>query len=217
MGDGAHVGGLRERKKRRTRETIADVAMGLFVQRGFDDVTVAEIAQAADVSVNTIFNYFGTKEEIFFDRQNEVENLWSRIVQERAVGESAVAALRRDFLAALARCDPYSGLNDGLVPFVRIIEASPTLKVREREIGERGAASLAQTLAVDSEGGAEDITPLVVANLVKSVYQILLGESRRRLLAGEQAHTILPDLLDAARRAFDLLEAGVGDYCVRRP
>ena len=64
--------GLRERKKQRMRDLISDIATGLFIERGFEAVTMAEIAKAADVSVKTIFNYFGSKEDLFFDRAGEV-------------------------------------------------------------------------------------------------------------------------------------------------
>ncbi len=205
--------GLRERKKQRTRRAIADIALGLFAAHGFDAVTVAEVARAAEVSVNTIFNYFGSKEDLFFDRQEEVEGTWGRVVRERQPGESAVSALRRNFLEALARRDPYSGLNDSLVTFARLIEASPTLRGREREIGEHGEAALARTLAEETGAAANDLTPRIVASQIAGVYRTLFAESRRRLLAGESADTIYPDLRWAAERAFDLLEKGIGDYC----
>src|SRR5690349_18397306 len=92
--------GLRERKKRQTRLAISDKATRLFIERGFENVTISEVAAAADVSVATVFNYFATKEELFFDRGPEVEEAPSRIVRERHRGESAVAALRRSFRKA---------------------------------------------------------------------------------------------------------------------
>jgi AcrR family transcriptional regulator len=79
------------------RLAISDVATGLFIARGFENVTVAEVAAAADVAVNTVFNYFNTNEELFFDRAPEVVEAASRLVRERQRGESAVAALRRNF------------------------------------------------------------------------------------------------------------------------
>jgi AcrR family transcriptional regulator len=192
------------------------VALELFLARGFEAVTVADVARAADVSTNTVFNYFGSKEDLFFDRQAEVEEAWSRIVRARAPGESAVRALRRDYLEALARRDPRSGLSDELVPFARLIQGSPVLQAREREIGERSAATLARTLATETAAEPGDLTPRVVAHLVAAVYRTLHAESRRRLLAAEAADTIYPWLVDAARRAFTLLEAGVGDYATHR-
>ncbi|HEU5199034.1 MAG TPA: TetR family transcriptional regulator [Ktedonobacterales bacterium] len=211
-----HISGLRERKKRQTRETIADVALGLFIERGFDAVTVAEIAQAAEVAVKTVFNYFPTKEDLFFDRQAEVEDAWSRVARKRASGESVVAALRRDFLDKLARRDPSSGLNEDFVTFARLIQSSPSLQVREREIGERSRDALARTLVAESGAASDDLTPRLVASLVEAIYRTLHAESRRRLLAGERANAIYPDMLAAANRAFDLLETGIGSYGLRQ-
>jgi AcrR family transcriptional regulator len=212
-----HTSGLRERKKRQTRETIADVALGLFIERGFDAVTVAEIAQAAEVSVKTVFNYFPAKEDLFFDRQAEVEDAWSRVVRERAPGESVVAALRRDFLDKLARRDPSSGLNDDFVAFMRLVQSSPSLQIREREIGERSRDALARTLVAETGAAPGDLTPRLVASLVEALYRTLHAESRRRLLAGGRAGAIYPEALAAAVQAFDLLEKGIGSYGMCQP
>src|SRR5436853_609935 len=74
--------GLRERKKRKTRESIANAAARLFTERGFEVVTVAEVARAAEVSEQTVFNYFPTKEDLVFDRDAEVEESLVRLVCE---------------------------------------------------------------------------------------------------------------------------------------
>src|ERR1044072_3360459 len=84
--------GLRERKKRQTRQHISDVATGLFMERGFETVTIAEIAEAAEVSVNTVYNYFPAKEDLFVDREEEIVDRPSRLVRERAVGRSGAGA-----------------------------------------------------------------------------------------------------------------------------
>lgn len=78
--------GLRERKKRQTRQDISDTATGLFLERGFDAVTIAEIAEAADVSVNTVYNYFPAKEDLFLDRSVAVTGKLSRFVRGRDKG-----------------------------------------------------------------------------------------------------------------------------------
>src|SRR3954462_11582533 len=88
--------GLRERKKRQTRQYISDVATGLFLERGFDAVTVAEIADAADVSVNTVYNYFPAKEGLFLAPSKGVGDRTSRWVRGRGPGESAAVAVLRD-------------------------------------------------------------------------------------------------------------------------
>src|SRR5436305_9024071 len=87
--------GLRETKKLQTRELIAGEAMRLFVMRGFDHVTVAEVAAAAHVSEKTVFNYFPTKEDLFFDEVPEREAAMLDAIRNRAAGESVLDALRR--------------------------------------------------------------------------------------------------------------------------
>src|SRR5918994_7068400 len=89
--------GLRERKKEQTRQLIADTARRLFAERGFESVTVAEVARAANVAEKTVFNYFPTKEELFYSRLKAFEEELLDAVRERAPGESIVAAVR-DFL-----------------------------------------------------------------------------------------------------------------------
>ena len=94
--------GLRQRKKAQTRRLIAETAMSLFAARGFDRVTVAEVAAAAEVATTTVFNYFPTKEDLFYDRQDEVVGHLGHVVRHRAPGESFVAACRRDMLELIA-------------------------------------------------------------------------------------------------------------------
>src|SRR5712692_7150084 len=87
--------GLRERKKKQTRQVIAETALRLFNERGFDSVTVAQVARAADVSDATVFNYFPTKESLFFGQMQTFEEALVQAVGERRVGESVLAAFRR--------------------------------------------------------------------------------------------------------------------------
>src|SRR5919199_3377642 len=91
--------GLRERKKRRTRELIAATARRLFAERGFEDVTVAQIARAAEVSEQTVFNYFPTKEDLVYWRLGSFEDELLASIRDRTPGEAAVAAFRRFVLA----------------------------------------------------------------------------------------------------------------------
>jgi AcrR family transcriptional regulator len=102
--------GLRERKKRQTRQYISDVATGLFLERGFDVVTVAQVADAADVSVNTVYNYFPTKEDLFLDRSKGVVDRLSRWVRGREQGESAAAAVLRELRDEVEAVSPRVGL-----------------------------------------------------------------------------------------------------------
>ncbi|WP_051653555.1 TetR/AcrR family transcriptional regulator [Kitasatospora cheerisanensis] len=133
--------GLRETKKQQTRTAIADAALPLFLDRGFDRVTVAEVARHANVSTNTVFNYFATKEDLFFDRQAEVEQHLATVVRERPPGTCPVAAIRDDLRTALE-----GGRIPGDAAFFRAVEASPALRAREREIAEHAETALAAAL-----------------------------------------------------------------------
>ncbi|MBP2702648.1 TetR/AcrR family transcriptional regulator [Microbispora sp. RL4-1S] len=214
---------LRERKKRETRQRIADVAMGLFLQRGFDNVTVAEVARAADVSVNTVFNYFRTKEDLFLDRSEDVEEQLARVVRERRPGESAIRAVRRDFFDALRTGDWRYGMHEGVDLFARRVRESPSLSVRMLEIGyrreERLALALAEDAEIDSEtksgSDADDLTPWLVSAQVCAVIRALTRHFAMRRMAGEETERILADVRDQAEHAFRLLERGIGDYAVR--
>ncbi|MFC4592115.1 TetR/AcrR family transcriptional regulator [Sphaerisporangium corydalis] len=209
--------GLRERKKRETRLRIADVAMGLFMIRGFESVTVAEVARAADVSVNTVFNYFKTKEDLFLDRMDVVEDLPSQVVRERRPGESVVAALRRDFLDALDERHWRIGLNEGVDVFTRLINESPSLVARVREMAERREELLARTLAEDADADPDDMTPWLVAAQICAVTRRLTDHAVRRKMAGEPLDRIAADLRVQAELAFGMLEGGIGGYGTRRP
>ncbi len=127
--------GLRERKKQQTREHIAEAARALFTARGFAKVTVAEVARAADVSEQTVFNYFPTKEDLVYWRLGSFEEELLAAVRDRAAGESALAAFRRFLMAQrglLGEYDPAA--VEQLTAFTRMIDASPALQVREAQI-----------------------------------------------------------------------------------
>lgn len=208
--------GLRERKKRETRHAIYRAAMRLFLERGFDDVSVAEVAAVANVSKMTVFNYFRTKEDLVLHPLEERVGEASRIVRERAPGESAVAALRRTFLDELARREPHTGLNDAVAGFVRLILGSQALLSRYKELESRSEDTLTATFAEETDAGPYDVTPRIAASQVIGVRRALIAENYRRLAAGQSADEIYPDAVAAAKRAFDLLESGLGDYCTRR-
>src|SRR3954453_17817209 len=127
--------GLRERKKQQTRQRIAEAARRLFGERGFERVTVAEVARAADVSEQTVFNYFPTKEDLFYWRVDSFARGVLAAVREREPGESVLLAFRRFVLAQrglLGRPDPEA--RDQLVAITRTITDSPALLAREQQI-----------------------------------------------------------------------------------
>jgi len=140
--------GLRERKKHRTRALIAETARRLFTERGFDAVTVTEIARAAEVAQKTVFNHFPTKEDLVYWRLESFEDELLGTVRDRESGESVLAAFGRFLLVPrglLAEQAPDAA--EQLAALTRMITASPALLERERQILERLTASLAGLIA----------------------------------------------------------------------
>ncbi|WP_314177412.1 TetR/AcrR family transcriptional regulator [Streptomyces winkii] len=155
--------GRRERKKRETRQRISDVATGLMLERGFDAVTVAEVAETADVSVNTVYNYFPSKEDLFFDREEEMTERPSRIVRERAPGESAVRALLAQLREDVVSRSIYGGVVEGYDRFARRIHEASALMARLHVMHQRTADRLAGTLREETGAPAGDPRPDLVA------------------------------------------------------
>src|SRR3954462_714479 len=132
-----------ERGGPQTRARISEVAARLFLERGFDAVTVAEVARAAGVSSVTVFKHFPRKEDLFLDRAVDAVEILRSAVRDRAPGVDVLASLRDATLRLVDERHPLSGVNDRSTPFFRTVAASPALTARAREI----AAELQQTLA----------------------------------------------------------------------
>jgi AcrR family transcriptional regulator len=195
--------GLRETKKLRTREEIAGQGMRLFVQRGFDNVTVAEVAAAAGVSEKTVFNYFPTKEDIFFDEADARIAGIVAAIRERPLGVSVLEALRKMQLAECKRlCSP------GFAHFARAIESSPALQAKELEVMARIAQVLTQAIADELDLDERDAR--IAAGLIVSVHRQYFRAARQQALAGKNGITAERVLRADLKRAYDLLENGLG-------
>lgn len=207
--------GLRERKKQETRFAIFRAAMELFVAKGFDQVSVAQVAEAANVSKVTVFNYFPTKEDLVMVPMAERMRDPGRPVRERAAGESALSALRREFIAELDRRESHVGLSPEGLDFMRVVRGSAALTGRTMLLDRKNELDLAETLAAETGAEPDDMTPHVVAAAVMGAVHAVVGENWRRLVAGESPDAIHADAVANAERAFAILEAGLGDYAVR--
>jgi AcrR family transcriptional regulator len=201
--------GLRETKKQRTRTAIADAALELFLEHGFDHVTVADVARRAGVSTNTVFNYFPTKEDLFFDRQAEAETHLATLVRERAPGTCPVEVIRDDLLTALRHDEPMLGLHPGALRFWQVIHDSPALRAREREIGDHAEAALATALAERPPATGHPAMPALLAGAVAGTHRAALRELRRLITSGESPAHARDLVAPAARRSFDLLCLGL--------
>ena len=205
--------GLRERKKQRTRELIAGTARRLFIERGFEEVPVAEIARAAEVSEATVFNYFPTKEDLLYSRLEAFEEELLSAVRERQPGDSVLAAFGR-FLSVprglLASEDP--DVVEELAAIVRVIADSPSLLAREQQIYAKYTVSLAALLAEQAAAPEGDVRPWIIANTLIGVHQALVDYSRGQILAGTRNPELLRRVRRQTRRALDLLATGLGEY-----
>ncbi|MEU8616276.1 TetR family transcriptional regulator [Streptomyces sp. NPDC048623] len=206
------VSGLRELKKERTRQTLSDTAVELFLERGFDAVSVAEIAAAAEVSKPTLFRYFPAKEDLALYRFADHEDEPARVVAAaRAAGAEPLAALRDHVLAGLERRDPVTGLNDDprVLAFLRLLYGTPALVARMSAYQGRSEELLAAALG--GEGG-EDQDPLaarLAAAQIVAVLRVLAQENVRRVEAGERVEELLPAAEAATREAFRRLAEGL--------
>jgi AcrR family transcriptional regulator len=208
--------GLRQRKKVRTRELIAETARTLFAERGFEAVTVAEIARAADVSQQTVFNYFPTKEDLVFWRLEAFEAELLAAIRDRPEGEPVIAAFGRFVRrprGLLAEQD--AAARERLAGITRTIAESPALLARERETLARYTASLATLIAEEQGADATDIAPTVAANALMGVHHALVAQARAGLLAGAPHAVLARRLEEGAERALALLERGLSGYAVK--
>ncbi|QTZ94137.1 TetR/AcrR family transcriptional regulator [Streptomyces auratus] len=207
--------GLRERKKRQTRQYISDVATGLFLERGFDAVTIAEIAGAAEVSVNTVYNYFPAKEDLFFDRSKGVADRLSRFVRGRAVGESAAVAVLRELREDVEAVSPRVGLIEGYERFMRVVHDAPTLKARLWYLQQEVHDNLEATLREETGAPAGDPLPGLMAGQINWVHQSLMHWIAQAMLAGRKPAEASREALVLLDEMAELLGEKVLNYAVR--
>jgi len=207
--------GLRERKKQKTRQAIFDTARRLFGERRFEDVTVAEIARAADVSEVTVFNYFPTKEDLFYGGMQFFEEDLLEAVRSRPRGESAIRAFRRRLLQGTEAL----GSKERVAAITQAgdtVAASPSLVAREREIVERYTQRLAELLAADTRSEPGDVEPMAAAAAMMGAHRAMVDYVRRRVSAGRKGPALVEDARAQIRRGFARLERGLDGYAAKR-
>lgn len=198
---------LRERKKARTRSAISAAAIALFLEHGFDKVTVADIAAAAEVSKPTLFSYFESKEALVLHRIADHQDESARVVLDRPAGVGPLAALEQHLLAGLAARDPITGLNDGAIAYYHLVMSTPALLVGLTRYAGRDEAALAEALLT-----VPDSTPLtarLTAAQLSATIRVLAHDNWRALDAGHPADARYPEAVEAVRTAFAHLRDGV--------
>jgi AcrR family transcriptional regulator len=203
--------GLRERKKQQTRELIADTAHRLFADRGFDAVTVAQIARAANVSEVTVFNYFATKEDLFYGGMQFFEEGLLDAVRTRAPGESVLQAFRRPVLEGFPFLADEKRV-EAIVAARNLISASPSLEAHEREIVARYTRLLAEQLAKEAGTKPVDVEAMGVASALMGVQRAVVDYVRSSILAGRRGPKLVAEARSQAVRGFERLEKGLADY-----
>ncbi|MFF0271767.1 MULTISPECIES: TetR family transcriptional regulator [unclassified Streptomyces] len=205
--------GLRERKKERTRRALSDAAVALFLERGFDAVSVAEVAAAAEVSKPTLFRYFPAKEDLVLHRFADHEDESARVVAAgRAAGTAPLDALYAHLLDGLDRRDPVTGLCDhpSVLAYLGLLYGTPALVGRLHAYRVRSEAALADALAAGSGPPAVDpLAARLAAGQIVTVLRVLAEENTARIAAGATADALAPDAVAAAGLAFRALREGL--------
>jgi AcrR family transcriptional regulator len=194
--------GLRERKKQQTRETIARVALQLFAERGYEHTTLADIADAADVSKRTIFAYFQSKEDILFcDEPSMVERFREKL-EQRPSGVTTVDAIR-DFLAASSVADEEARLRK------KIISSNEALRLSQRARSASLEQVLADSIAKDLDAGPGDVIPRLVAASMTAAFTTVrdrLEAESGEPISHEQTMGILDEVLEFLRGGVEALQ-----------
>jgi AcrR family transcriptional regulator len=210
--------GLRERKKLRTRQLLSETARRLFSERGFEQVSIAEIAREAEVSEQTVFNYFPSKEDLVYSRFETFEDQLLAAIRERPEGQTVIAAFSefvlepRGFLAA--KDETAAG---ELIAVTRMIAASPALLAREQQIFARYTNTLAHLIAEEASPRPGDLRPYVVANALIGVHRALIAYVREQLEAGaNDRRQLARQVRQRGQNALALLADGFADYAPKR-
>ncbi len=191
--------GLRVRKKRAAREAIAATARRLFAERGFDAVTVAEIAAAADVAEKTVFNHFATKEDLAFAGREEGIAQFVAAISARSAGSSVL-----DVFVA--------GGDEDLLAVAKIIRGSRALQERLTVGWESGAAAITAAIAETSGADDDDLVPAIVARTLWFTHRSIFLGALNGLLVEEDREQLAARLRVAADRAYDQLAGGLQEY-----
>lgn len=210
--------GLRERKKQRTRQLLSETARRLFSERGFEQVSIAEIAREADVSEQTVFNYFPSKEDLVYSGLEIFEGQLLAAISNRAPGQSVVAAFGEFVLeprGLLAAEDDAAARAP--IAVTRMIAASPALLARERQIFARYTDALARLITEETGARDGDLRPYTVANALIGVHRALIAYVREQLETGQiDRRRLARQLRRRGDEALGLLSDGLGDYATER-
>jgi AcrR family transcriptional regulator len=211
----ARAPGRREQRYQETRARIVDAAAELFAERGFDAVSVVEIAKRAGVVEKTVFNHFPMKEGLVFDADPPMREALLEAVRKRPSGESVSAAAGSFVVAAVGLLGAPEAA-EGVARMARVIRGSRTLQVREREILGELTDALAGLIAEETRAWPGQVEPWLAAHAVLGLYASLLELARDRVLSGVTGPELSGELRRQGRRGLALLQFGLAGYAKRR-
>jgi AcrR family transcriptional regulator len=203
--------GVRQRRRQETRAKIVDAAAELFAERGFDTVSVMEIARRAGVVEKTVFNHFPVKEGLVFDADPPMRAALLDAVRRRPAGESVSAAAGSFVVAAVSLLGSPEAAT-GVARMARVIRGSRTLQVREREILGDLTNALAGLIAEETGARPDQVEPWLAAHAVLGLYACLLELARDKVLAGVAGPELSGELRRQGRRGLSLLQFGLAGY-----
>lgn len=205
--------GLRERKKRLMRQQISDTATFMFMERGFDEVRIAEVAAEVGVSEKTVYNYFPTKESLVLDRADDMIEQMRQTLVERPPDVSpteAVLGLIEREAARYDMLDPVAVAT--MIEFSRMVDRTPALQAAIRDLTAKLVDIATEALAESAQVDPRDPEPRIAANALVGLWEIHSESSRRRLTDGTPPEQLREALLDDTRRAARLLETGLWSF-----
>jgi AcrR family transcriptional regulator len=201
-------GSLRSRKKQRTRQEIADAALLLFAQQGFDAVTVAEVAASAQVSEQTVYNYFKTKEALVFDEDEAFEARFAAMVRDRPKTMTLLDAVRseaRAFLDVLSR-RPAGAHRRGSMPY--LVATSAPLRRHWLAVSERHGHAIARALVEEGGGVLSQAEAKVLGAALIAVFAVIVDELGEVMKAGGDVAARIEALRPQVDRALDQMANG---------
>jgi AcrR family transcriptional regulator len=205
--------GLRERKRRLTRQLISDVATTMFAIRGFDDVTVSEVADRVGVSEKTIYNYFSTKEALVLDMADESLDRLTRTLRERRPGESLTAAVLRALKTDMGAFDDAPDELIEFVPrFAQMIDGTPTLRAAWLELHDRVAKVVRDEIAAQAEIDPTDPEPMIAGRALAGLVDVAFESRVRHITAGLRGQTLRNAVNADLERAARLLDVGLWSF-----
>lgn len=207
--------GIREQRRQETRARIVEAAAELFAERGFDTVSVMEIAGRAGVVEKTVFNHFPVKEGLVFEADPPMRAALLDAVRRRPAGESASAAAGNFIVSAMGMLGSPAAVH-GLAEMARVVRGSRTLQVREREILRELTTALGELVAEEIQAAPGDPEPWLAAHAVLGLYAALLEFARDRALAGVSGPELAAELRARGERGLALLQFGLAGYAKKR-